>query len=146
MPRTATTKTATKPAAVAGPQPANHFELQRGARTITYDSAAIDGKPLLNYSDGSVTKSFKGDRLGIVQTRIGTLLTVDLSFIPDASIKTLTVVLPQVNLTDGKKCPFKAVVLDTTILTPLGGPRLATGQIQTSTATTFRGTASLVES
>jgi hypothetical protein len=144
MPRTAATKTTTKPA--TGPQPANHFELQRGARSITFDSAAIDGKPLLNYRDGTVTKSFKGDALGIVKTKIGTLLTVDLSFVPDAFVKTLTVVLPQVNLSGGKPHRCKAVVLDTTILTPLGGPRLATGQIQTSTAGTFTGTASLVDS
>jgi hypothetical protein len=131
-------------AAIQRPDQANHFELQRGGTSITYDTISITGKPLLNYDDGTISRSFTGDEIETVKTGIGTLLTVDVEFIPDAESKSVTVVLPQVNLKDGKPRRFKTVVLFTTIRSSFVGPALVDGPVQTYTARTFRGVASFV--
>jgi hypothetical protein len=151
MPKTAeppvkpsTKSSAPATAAIAQPKQANHFELHRGGTSITYDASSITGKPLLNYNDGTISRSFTGDEIETVKASIGTLLTVDVEFIPDAETKAVTVVLPQVNLKDGKPRRFKTVVLFTTIHTSFVGPALVDGPIQTYTAKTFRGTASFV--
>jgi len=128
------------------PQQANHFELQRGSKTITYDPSSITGKPLLVYNDGSTTRSFTGDQITAVPTTIGTLLTVRIAFLPDVSVTDLSVLLPQVNLVNDKPERFKAIVLETRIATPFGGPLLQRGPVQTSTARTYRGKASFVMS
>ena len=151
--KTAAKKTAAKPsarasarasAAVQRPDQANRFELQRGGTSITYDATSITGKPLLNYDDGTISRSFTGDEIQTVPTTIGTLLTVDVEFIPDAETKAVTVVLPQVNLKDNKPRRFRTVVLFTTIRSSFVGPGLVDGPVQTYTARTFRGTASRV--
>jgi hypothetical protein len=147
--KTPAKKAAAKPAARASaaiqrPDQANHFELQRGGTSITYDVTSITGKPLLNYNDGTISRSFTGDEIQTVPTTIGTLLTVDVEFIPDAETKAVTVVLPQVNLKDHKPRRFRTVVLFTTIRTSFVGPALVDGPVQTYTARTFRGVASLV--
>jgi hypothetical protein len=142
-------KTAAKPSApvaeaIQQPKQANHFELHRGGTSITYDASSITGKPLLSYDDGTISRSFTGDEIETVKTGIGTLLTVDVEFIPDAESKSVTVVLPQINLKDGKPRRFKTVVIFTTIHTSFVGPALVDGPVQTYTAKTFRGTASFV--
>jgi Mrp family chromosome partitioning ATPase len=130
--------------AIQRPDQANHFELRRGGTSITYDATSKTGKPLLTYDDGTISRSFSGDEIQTVPTTIGTLLTVDVEFIPDAESKAVTVVLPQVNLKDNKPRRFRTVVLFTTIRSSFVGPGLVEGAVQTYTARTFRGTASFV--
>ena len=123
----------------------NLFELHRGSVSITYSASGIDGRPRLHYEDGDRQLDFTGDQLESEESEIGRLITVELSFVPDGETRVLSVLLPQVNLAEGRSdTRFKGLVIFTTVRSTIGGPRLVRGPLQTYAAKVFRGTARAV--
>lgn len=125
---------------------ANLFELHRGTTAITYSASGIDGRARLHFEDGERQLDFVGDEIGTMDSLIGKQLTVELSHMPDGETRVLTVLLPQVNLAEGKtdaRC--KGLVVFTTVRSSIGGPNLVKGQVQSYSAKVFRGTARAVD-
>lgn len=124
----------------------NLFELHRGAISITYSTSGIDGRPRLHYEDGERQLDFSGEEIGTWDSTIGKLVTVELSRVADGDTRVLSLLLPQVNLPEGRTdARLKALAVFTTVRSSIGGPALVKGQVQTYTARIFRGTARAVD-
>ncbi len=124
---------------------ANLFELHTFTLKITYSSSSLDGKPQLSYEKGATSLHFRGNQLRQVKTEIGTLITVTLKTVPDARIVTLSLLLPQVNVSTADLETRVAVkAIETTTRTSIGGPNLVEGQLQTYKVYSLRGKAKSV--
>jgi hypothetical protein len=125
---------------------ANLFELHRGTISLTYSASGIDGRAHLHVEDGERTLDFSGDQIETSESEIGKLVTAELSFVPDGDTRVLTLLLPQVNLPEGRlDVRIKVPVVFTTVRSSIGGPALVQGQVQTYSAKQFRGTARAVD-
>ncbi|MBO0795557.1 MAG: hypothetical protein J2P36_32090, partial [Ktedonobacteraceae bacterium] len=89
----------------------NHFELKHAHTTITYDTAAFDGKPRLSYHAPHyhTAQTFSGDQIRTQPHAIGSLITVTLQVIPDLEERLLTLLLPAIQLVGTDEEPFQAV-------------------------------------
>ncbi|HWZ46544.1 MAG TPA: hypothetical protein VNW97_23930 [Candidatus Saccharimonadales bacterium] len=74
------------------------FTLCGGPLHIVFTPFAADGKPHLEYRDASRAINFSGDQIRIVDTEIGTLVTVTILMTVDAGSTSFTLFVPQVNL------------------------------------------------
>ncbi|RPJ65541.1 MAG: hypothetical protein EHM20_17725 [Alphaproteobacteria bacterium] len=110
---------------------------------ISYSTSSITGQPLFNYKDSKGSYSFKGDEIRTQKTGIGTMVTVTLETVPDLHVKTLTLLVPAINL-DGSAREFKTIAIRTTSKTTIGGPRLVKGPIQSYEVIDLKGTANSV--
>ncbi|MGH8884112.1 MAG: hypothetical protein ACRDYX_02830 [Egibacteraceae bacterium] len=81
---------------------------------ITYSTTSFTGQPQFRYKDEKDDLSFSGDGIGVLVTKIGTLVTVTLKHVPDEKIVTFTLLLPNINLDDGEDVRFKTVGIKTT--------------------------------
>ncbi|MBM3735174.1 MAG: hypothetical protein FJW39_05245 [Acidobacteria bacterium] len=144
----ASKKKAAVEAPAAAPQPQqnepNLYELQGGNLTVSYSTSSISGKPLFNYKKGRTMLSFMGDQIRTQSTGIGTLVTVDIEFIPDLRTVTFTLVVPQVNLPPKNKARIVTIGITTASKTSIGGPGLVQGQVQSYKVAALKGTASMV--
>ncbi|MGH8897642.1 MAG: hypothetical protein ACRDZ4_11610 [Egibacteraceae bacterium] len=133
-------------AVAVGVLEANHFTFTgRNDTQITYSTTSITGEPRLSYHDATRDRSFSGDDIMVASSPLGTLVTVTLEFIPDLSTLTATLVLPGINLRNGKKVRFRTLAILTTNLTTIGGPQFVTGPLQTYEIVKLRGVAQHVE-
>jgi hypothetical protein len=124
----------------------NLFELHRGATAITYSASGIDGRPRLHFEDGERQLDFAGEDIGTLDSEIGKQVTVELSRLPDGETRVLTLLLPQVNLPEGRTdARFRGLVIFTTVRTSIGGPALVQGQVQSYSAKIYRGRARAVD-
>lgn len=130
--------------------PANLFSLQRrGALaikrplSISYSTTGIDGQPHLSVTDKNGTRSFRGDEIRVQETEVGMLVSVTLEVVPDAWTKTLTILLPQVNVATGA-VTFTTQAITTTSRTSIGGPMLVAGALESWTYASMSGSASAV--
>jgi hypothetical protein len=77
----------------------NLFELQGYNTSVTYSTTSIVGAPQLTYTNRGQTSNFRGDDIQLEQTRLGQMVTVNLSENPASEIlETLTLLVPIVNL------------------------------------------------
>jgi hypothetical protein len=76
----------------------NMFSLDGGGIHVTYSATSFQGKPLFTYHDALQFKSFSGDQIKVVETDIGTLVTVVIHLTVDQGSTTFTLLLPHVNL------------------------------------------------
>lgn len=125
-------------------EPANHFELRRGRKRITYTATNFAGQRQLDYDDGTESRSFTGDAVRSEESALGTLLTVELKVIFDGPKDLLTLVLPEVLLEGGKPEKLSAPVIFHTVQGSIVGRPLNPGPVQTYEEKTFRGTADFV--
>jgi hypothetical protein len=124
---------------------ANFYDLRRDKKIVSYTESNIQGKPVVTYIDGGVTRSFVGDEIDIEKTALGSLVTVTLEVIPDKSRSLLTLVLPEVLLKDDPEY-LSAPVLFHTIEMSIAGPPTSPGAVQTYVVDIFSGTASFIVS
>jgi hypothetical protein len=123
----------------------NHFELKGNHRSITYSATSQTGEAQLIYKDQLRTLNFSGKEVRSLDTEIGTLITVVLDTIPDAETTTLTLLLPNVNLSSGNNSThLQTEAILTTHRDNIGGPNLVQGQVETYKTLRLQGTASLV--
>ena len=126
-------------------QDANEFEIA-GPIVISYSSTSITGTPLLSYKDAERDVRFSGDEITRSGTPVGELVTITLENVPDAFVRTFTLVVPRVRLQTGDQTgdppAFDTVGVETTdrsgAFVPPPGP---TGVLQTYRVHQLRGVA-----
>jgi hypothetical protein len=76
----------------------NHYELLGRGISVSFASTSLTGQPLLHYQDASREVSAMGEDLRLVETEIGTLVTVTLEPDADAGSLLFTLVIPRARL------------------------------------------------
>ena len=118
-----------------------------GPIVMNYSRTSITGAPLVSYRDAERDLSFRGEDVTRQVTALGELVTVTLENVPDAFIRTITLVVPTVRLARGDQVEFGTIAIETTdrsgahVLPP--GPA---GALQTYQIHQLRGTAQFVVS
>jgi hypothetical protein len=92
---------------------ANVFNIT-GPVVIHYSRASITGAPLFSYKDGELDVSFSsGDDIARKDTPLGEIVTVTLENVPDAFIRTLTLLVPKTRLRIDDQVYFDALGIET---------------------------------
>lgn len=120
---------------------ANLFEVSAPIR-VTYSCSSITGMPLLSYHDAAGQLDFRGEEITRLQASWGELVTVTIEHVPDAFIRTFTLVVPTIRVAPGADSEFETLGIETTdrsgafVLAP--GP---SGVLQTYRVHQLSGTA-----
>ena len=112
---------------------------------ISFSTSSFAGDPLLHFRRGDQIFSFRGEEIRAVATEFAVQVTVTIEAVPDTRSVTLTLLLPAINLPDGRESPVETLAIVTTSLTSIGGPRLVKGQIQSYETITLTGEAQAVD-
>ena len=123
----------------------NLFQLAGGYTQITYSTTSITGQPQFHYQDQQRDVNVTGDDIRLLETEIGTLVTITLEVIPDLHTLTVSLLVPEINLNEGNESPLSTQAILTTHHTTIGGPGLVEGQLQSYEVVALEGTASLVD-
>ena len=118
---------------------ANIFKLSGNSITVEYSNVGVVG-PMLVYKDDQIDRTFRGGELGLIETRLGNLITVTLIESPDFEVVTFTLVLPGIMLSE-QNVPIdvnELVGITLTERTTIGGPE--PGQNSFYSPVTLRGT------
>lgn len=110
---------------------------------IIYSTTSITGKPIFNYEYSKSTYSFTGDEIRTQKTEIGTIVTVTLESVPNLYVKTLTLLVPAINL-DGSEREFKTIAIQTASKTNKAGESLVKGAVQSYEVINLKGNANFV--
>ena len=121
---------------------ANLYQLSGGGIQVTYSTTSITGRPLFNYHDGLVVKSFSGDEIQTTETVLGNLVTVFLIRTIDSGSTTCTLLIPAVNLPATNTTQISTEGITTLHKFSIVGPH--TGQREFYTVQALQGTASFV--
>jgi hypothetical protein len=78
----------------------NEYTLKGGNITFTYVTSNFLGQPFVSYNDGTTTKDFFGSAVRVLETGIGTLVTVTTFMTVDAGGTEFSVLLPFIALAD----------------------------------------------
>lgn len=125
--------------------PANLFECSGSGVSVNYTTTTLAGPPSLYFTIGTKDFSGSGDEITEVATVLGRLLTITRSSVPDLRTDTLTLVLPDVNVSEfGASEEFDTRVYGTRSLTSIGGPQLVEGVIQNNASRLVHCTATAV--
>jgi hypothetical protein len=81
---------------------------------VHYSRTSITGRPLLTYRDTEHDLSFSGEDITRTDTPIGELVTVTLDNVPDAFVRTFTLIVPLIRLQKGDEVEFAALGVVTT--------------------------------
>jgi hypothetical protein len=76
----------------------NEYTLQGGNLTFTYVKNNFLGQPFASYTEGGVTKDFFGSAVRVLETGIGTLVTVTTHMTIDTGGSEFSVLLPVIEL------------------------------------------------
>ena len=127
---------------------ANHYVLKGHQTEITYDEAAIDGRPQLNYRvfHGPATRTFHGDQISSTESVIGRLITVTLEAVADANSTLLTLFVPTVNLVRTTEQNVETIAIITTVGGSIAGTSLINGVVQRYHVVKLEGKAQFVVS
>jgi hypothetical protein len=118
----------------------NQYELQGPGISVGYSTSGITGKPQLSLKKGRQTLSFTGDEIGVLDTSIGSLVTVTIAKTPDKGVTTFSFLLPAISLPAASaKKTFKTLGITTVHKTTIAGP--PTGVQQTYKSVQLSGTA-----
>jgi hypothetical protein len=118
-----------------------------GPIRMSYSRTSISGAPLVSYRDADLDLTFRGEGVTRQVTALGELVTVTLENVPDAFVRTITLVVPTVRLAMGEQVEFDTIAIETTdrsgahVLPP--GPA---GALETYLTHQLRGTAQAVVS
>ena len=128
---------------MAAPSTPNLYDLQGHNLHITYSTTSIDGKPRFQYHDNFQTLQFSGDQIRMLDSEIGTLVTVTIRLTPDLGSTLFTFLVPQVNLNQSTQSQITTFGV-TTLHRFSIAPQLDLGQIEHYTVAELSGTAALV--
>jgi hypothetical protein len=92
---------------------ANLFDIT-GPIVINYSRSSIAGIPLFSYRDAESDLSFSGGEINQVRTPMGEFVTVTLQNVPDAFVRTFTLIVPNIRLQMGDELPFDTVGIEVT--------------------------------
>lgn len=81
----------------------NEYTLKGGNFTFTYIKSNFLGQPFVSFSDGTQTKDFSGSAVRVLETGIGTLVTVTTFMTIDTGGSEFSVLLPVIELPDASK-------------------------------------------
>ena len=123
---------------------ANLFDIDEPI-AVHYSRSSISGSPLLSYRDTELDLNFSGEEIRRVDTALGELVTVTLRNLPDALIRTFTLVVPAIRLQMGDEVEFTCLGIESTdrsgAFVPPPGPA---GVLQTYEVHQLAGVARLV--
>ena len=114
---------------LGGAERPNHFELSGQGITVVYDTADVLGRPSLNLQRNGTTDNFGADDIHIEETLTGTMLSVITETAPDWFVRTLSVLLPAVNLPSSGAAQVSTVALEAEHRTSFDGGQSLTGQL-----------------
>jgi mannose/fructose/N-acetylgalactosamine-specific phosphotransferase system component IIC len=118
-----------------------------GAIRISYSRTSITGAPLFSYKDAERDLNFQGEAIARVATAVGELVTVTIEDVPDAFVRSITMVVPDIRLANGDQVDFTTIAVETInhagahVLPP--GPA---GVLQSNQIHELRGSAQFVVS
>jgi hypothetical protein len=124
---------------------ANTFMVRNRRISVAFSATSITGQPLMQFKDRKHEVSVRGDEIRVVETEIGTLVTITLEPDADAGGLLFTLVVPRVVLASpqGEQTVATQGFYTRSRLIP----RLpANVQLQTYDAEELRGSASFVVS
>ena len=81
----------------------NEYTMKGGNITFTYVRNNFLGQPFVTFSDGGPTKDFFGTGVRVLETGIGTLVTVTTHMSIDTGGTEFSVLLPVIELADASK-------------------------------------------
>ena len=117
----------------------NEYTLKGGNITFTYVKQNFLGQPFVTYTEGSQTKTFFGSAVRILETGIGTLVTVTTHMTMDTGGSEFSVLLPVIQLAGtGKSQAFSTDGISTQFKGPDAHP--ATGVRETYDFIPMNGT------
>ena len=130
----------------------NAFALQAEGVEISYSTSSFTGEPTFSFSHEleGLEVAATGDDIhvqtaqGIPGWSLGRLVSVYVDAAPDAWARSLTLVLPDINLVDQGETPFTTFAMLTRHLTNIGGPAFVQGQFQEYDLIPLHGVASAV--
>jgi hypothetical protein len=109
--------------------------------------SSLMGVPTFTYTwpDGEVSATSGGFEVQPIVTGgwpFGSLISMYVDAAPDAWARSVTLVLPSINLIDGEATDFTTFAVLTTHFTNIGGPAFVEGQLQEYEIILLEGTAS----
>jgi len=138
----------------AGPRQTrpNMFTLGAEGVEISYSTSSFTGEPIFSFSHEleGLEVTATGDEVhvqaaqGIPGWSLGQLVSVYVDAAPDAWARSLTLVLPDLNLVDQGETPFTTFAMLTRHLTNIGGPAFVQGQFQEYDLIPLHGVANAV--
>lgn len=135
---------ATLSASSVAATPANFYECRGTKASASYVTRSLAGTALTITVDGT-THQANNDEILDETTVLGHLLTLTTAVSPDAFTDTLTLLLPDVNVSGfGQKTAFVTRLFKTRTLTSIAGPQLVNGVIQSSSSVPLKCTATAV--
>lgn len=121
--------------------PANFYECQGIDASASYVTQSLAGTVLTITVDG-ITHAAKNDDILDQSTVLGHLLTLTTEVVPDGYTDTLTLLLPDVNVSGfGAKTKFVTRLFKTRTLSSIGGPAFVDGVIQNNRSAALKCTA-----
>jgi hypothetical protein len=133
------------PDIVPRPVEANMYELENRTVSVTFSATSITGDPLMHYKDRQREVNARGDEIRVVESEIGTLVSITLEPDADAGSLIFSVLIPRVVIAQrGGEQPVVTQAIYTRSRLP---PRLsASVQLQTYDVVKLKGNASFVVS
>lgn len=127
----------------------NLYELSGDDARISFSASSESGRPTFTFSGLDVELSAEGNDIQITPVVIGgwsfgSLISVYVDAAPDAWARTITLALPDINLTGGDETAFTTFAVVTTHHTNIGGTDYVEGQLQDYEIISLEGTASAV--
>jgi hypothetical protein len=121
----------------------NEYTLQGGNLTFTYLKHNFLGQPYVSYTEGGQTKNFSGSAVRVLETGIGTLVTVTTHTSIDTGGSEFSVLLPVIELPAiGRSQAFSTDGINTQFKGPDSFP--ATGVRETYDFIPMKGEARLI--
>ena len=118
----------------------NQYDLRGQGVSISYSVTSITGKPQLSFKKGRTTLNFTGDEIGVLDTTIGSLISVTVATTIDRDFTSFSFLLPSIQLTSpSARQAFRTIGVTTVHKTTIAGP--IKGAQQTYKSVQLRGTA-----
>jgi len=113
--------------------PANTYKCRGPGVGVSYATTSFTGEPTLTVATSAGSISQRGEQISTQDTVLGKLVSIVTAQTPDLSTETLTLIVPDVNVTDAAPdIRFNTELFTTTTHTSIGGPALVTGPVQES--------------
>src|SRR5512135_363036 len=92
---------------------ANQFDVT-GPIVVSYSRTSTTGVPLVSYKDAERALQLSGDEIVRVDTGVGEFVTITVEEVPDAFVRTFTLVVPRVRVQPGEQLAFDTLAVETT--------------------------------
>jgi hypothetical protein len=121
----------------------NLYHLSGQHMHMTYSSTGLDGQPTLTYQDDHQGKTFRGEEVRVMETDLGTLVSVTIRMTIDMGSTSLSLLIPYMQISQGTSAAVHTYCV-TTLHSFSIAPQLSRGQLDTYSMTELQGTAQFV--